>query len=974
MRHISLCQIRVKSAPIPLPFLNPASTRCFHIGRSNVRRKLQESVTVTAGCQRGAKTRSRIKLANLPQGGIALEPLPRDRDKPAYPTVIQQARRNMTKFEGCVLLTRVGSFYELYFEHAEEFGPLLNLKVAQKKTNAGPVAMAGFPFYQLDRFLKVLVQDLDRYVAVSEEFPNSSYVKAKSGILMFDRKVTRIVTPGTLIDENFMDPYENNFLLGIHIENKALDRPQDGEGHSLGTHESAKVPIGLAWFDLSTGDFFTQSTTLMSLPSAVARIGPREIVLDKNLLASYDHDVLPMLQEDRYLITRTQAPPEILPISEWSPMLETPVSDKSQAGFTTEEVAAGSLLLGYAKVRLLGMEMKLQPPLRRLAVENMGIDKSTMRALEIKSTLRDGVSKGSLFHAIRRTVTKSGSRLLANWLTSPSTSLSTINNRLNLVSKLLDDQDLRANITQLLRRCYDSQRLIQKFSMGRGDPEDLIALLRTIEATQGIFTILEDMLKCDGAASPIGHNVEQSHESHPGKANVAELLCRLSLDGPKELASQILAAIDEEGLMQKQRIEETEAANVVAAARAVVEAEVVEEERTTILKKGAFKKEPKGNSCRDGGTEFEDVWVMRKSASSILHDLHEALEDLGAEKLDLARKLREQLGTTSLTLRWTPSLGHICHVKGKDIRSSLAPLGDAKSVSSSKSTRSFHLPEWTQLGGRIDQTKLRIKAEEERIFQSLRGQVIRNLVKLRRNAVVLDELDVVCSFATLAHERNFVRPIVNLGSSHKIIGGRHPTVDAGLQEQGRSFVSNDCFIGEKERVWFITGPNMAGKSTFLRQNALITILAQIGSYVPAEYAEIGVVDQIFSRVSSLTSGSFALADFWNVKVGSADDLSRDRSTFMVEMLEAAEILKQATSRSFVGIPNLAGEIHLRSPRSLWMRSAEVQLQRMVSPLGLPESAIRVARDTLATLRPSITTQQSPVKEDRVEHPLASLSS
>jgi hypothetical protein len=113
MRRISLCQVRVKSVPIPIPLLNPTATRCFHISRSNVRRKLQESVTVTAGCQRGAKTRSKIRLTDLPQGGIALEPLPRDGDKPAYPTVVQQARRNMTKFEGCVLLTRVGSFYEV---------------------------------------------------------------------------------------------------------------------------------------------------------------------------------------------------------------------------------------------------------------------------------------------------------------------------------------------------------------------------------------------------------------------------------------------------------------------------------------------------------------------------------------------------------------------------------------------------------------------------------------------------------------------------------------------------------------------------------------------------------------------------------------------------------------------------------------------------------------------------------------------
>lgn len=181
----------------------------------------------------------------------------------------------------------------------------------------------------------------------------------------------------------------------------------------------------------------------------------------------------------------------------------------------------------------------------------------------------------------------------------------------------------------------------------------------------------------------------------------------------------------------------------------------------------------------------------------------------------------------------------------------------------------------------MDHLKIRMRQEEQTIFERLRREVILNLVKIRRNAAVMDELDVACSFATLAQEQQMVRPILNDGTCHKIVGGRHPTVKLGLEEQGRSFVSNDCFLGDSERIWLITGPNMAGKSTFLRQNALITILAQVGSFVPAAYAEIGIVDQIFSRI------------------GAADDLFRDQSTFMVEMLETATILKQATPKSFV---------------------------------------------------------------------------
>lgn len=236
----------------------------------------------------------------------------------------------------------------------------------------------------------------------------------------------------------------------------------------------------------------------------------------------------------------------------------------------------------------------------------------------------------------------------------------------------------------------------------------------------------------------------------------------------------------------------------------------------------------------------------------------------------------------SLSLRWAPGLGHFCHIKGaRDVRSSLQVTAAARDVKSTKSTRSFHNSEWTRLGGRIDQAKLQIRAEEQRVLQSLREEVILNLLHLRRNAVVLDQLDIACSFAVLAEEQRLVRPTVIEKNSHKIIGGRHPTVKLGLEEEGLAFVSNDCFVGEEERIWLITGPNMGGKSTFLRQNALISILAQVGSFVPADHAEIGLVDQIFTRV------------------GSADNLYRDQSTFMMEMLETAAILNQATPRSFV---------------------------------------------------------------------------
>ena len=218
---------------------------------------------------------------------------------------------------------------------------------------------------------------------------------------MNDRKVTRIITPGTLIDENFMDPFSNNYVLAIHTEPPV---------------KNSDV-VGLAWIDLSTGHFFLQSTTFTALPSFLARISPREIVLGEDLESSKDHGLFESLAEDRHIITY-QKSCDVKPIEEWASRLESPVSQTAIDSFSPEEVAAGGSLLEYVSTRLQSSDMKLQPPIRQ--VEVMGIDKHTMRALEIKKTMREDILTGSLLHVVRKTVTKGGARLLETWLSTSS--------------------------------------------------------------------------------------------------------------------------------------------------------------------------------------------------------------------------------------------------------------------------------------------------------------------------------------------------------------------------------------------------------------------------------------------------------------------------------------------------------------------------------------------------------------------------
>lgn len=262
-------------------------------------------------------------------------------------------------------------------------------------------------------------------MAISEEFANNVSGTVKSGGLLFDRRVTRTITPGTLIDEKFMDPYENNFLLAIH-PGHAGEPLQDTEDGSIPSElKTGSVSpsllsksVGLAWLDLSTGDFFTQTTKLGTLPSAVARIGAREIVLSSGLGDSLRKSLSNLLESQRDLVTYHLNQLKGLSMSSWTPMLETEVLEKTQATFTHEEVASGSLLLSYVQERLQGMGIKLQPPVRRQDKETMSIDKNSMRALEILGTSKEGLGggKGSLLHTVRRTVTTSGARLLKDWI------------------------------------------------------------------------------------------------------------------------------------------------------------------------------------------------------------------------------------------------------------------------------------------------------------------------------------------------------------------------------------------------------------------------------------------------------------------------------------------------------------------------------------------------------------------------------
>lgn len=692
------------------------------------------------------------------------------------------------------------------------------------------ISMAGFPLMHLDRHLKTLVQELGRFVAMAEEFRKKDWDRTKN---MFDRRVVRIISPGTLIDEKFLREEEYNFLLTISMN----DCKNEG-------------PIGLAWMDLSTGDFFTQASDETSLVDDVARIGPSEIVLPDSLQMSTSHPLLDANYEQQYLFTFADESSFSETFQQpWQSAVDAPTED-----YTLQELKASAALLAYVDRNLFGLRPSVQPPTRRTAEDTLRMDSHTLRALEIRKSIREQGIRGTLLSAIKRTVTKSGARLLSDYLCTPITSVKMINQRLDLVTFFLKRPHIRAYIRILLRASSDAQRTLQKFSLNRGEPEDLLGVKQTIEVMKQIKESL---------TAEVEKDLTQELEA------ISMLLERLQ--PPMEICQVIEEAIDEEALRVQMMKDRTMMEELEAQKAALNQDKTV----PTQPPRRVLKREIDLDAAADN-------WIIKPAFTKALQKLHKHLASSRKARTALEERLREQFKSPGLTLRSLPSYGFVVHVKLSSSGDVLIKdSNETTEVHRTKTTRYYLHREWTGLGTDIERTKAAIRSEELKTFEVIKMRVLEDMVLIRRNSRILDELDVSISFAEIAEEQNFSRPILDYGTSHVIRGGRHAIVEHGLRSRGRQFISNDCKVGDDERIWLITGPNMGGKSTFLRQNALITVLAQTGSYVPADYAAIGVVDQVFSRV------------------GAADNLFAGQSTFMVEMMETGEILNRATRRSFV---------------------------------------------------------------------------
>ncbi|KAI5954312.1 hypothetical protein KGF54_002087 [Candida jiufengensis] len=747
---------------------------------------------------------------------------------------------------GCVSFIQVGSFYEMHFDQAEEYGPKLGLKVAYKKTSNHVIPMAGFPLSQIKKFMEMLIHDHGVSVAIIDQYNNLS----KTNQNLIHRKVSRIVSPGTLVDESFLNFSQNNYLVSISFPPNMMKLPADPD-----------MIVGLAWVDVSVGDTFVQQTTLGNLISDLSRINPSEILISKEYMESSKSFIqwFPPLQELRRYFIRfhnTQYSDLKLQFKATAPAVRKALEDLS-----VREQAALNLALSYVNVNLPDAESLLDLPVRYYSKESLQMDSRTREALELteRGSGRKISASGTLLSTIRRTCTSSGARLLTQWLKSPLVDVKKIQERQQYVELFLSETHLRTGIRHRLQKIADFIRVIQKLSAGAGDD---MTNLNQIADTLVDLNDLKFYLK-------------EFNDNNAEKSSVLINFLK-DFDIPMHVADTIQDAIIQEdfGFAESRN----EIANEESANDDLVEDD---EEANTFTNN--FMKQYRINHEESTSQLYLSI---RKDYNEELRKLHLELDSIVEKENEFLQNLSTNLQQydPKVTISKKDQLGKLYNVlliSGKS--SSTKKISEVlhHDIISQKKTSLIYRPStWNKIQQELHTKQNSIKEIENEIVQNLRNVVLNEISKIRSLAKAVDFLDVTSSFAIIAEENDWVRPNIVKNSKLQILKGRHVVVESSLKSSGSMFTSNDLlFNSTKAKLWVVTGPNMGGKSTFLRQNALIVILAQVGSFVPAEKATIGIVDKIFTRI------------------GASDDLYNDLSTFMVEMIETSNILAHATPKS-----------------------------------------------------------------------------
>ncbi|MBR3123093.1 MAG: DNA mismatch repair protein MutS [Prevotella sp.] len=688
------------------------------------------------------------------------------------------------KYPDAVLLFRCGDFYETYGEDAVVAARILGITLTRRNNggNSGDTEMAGFPHHALDTYLPKLIR-AGRRVAICDQLEDPKLTKT-----LVKRGVTELVTPGVAMTDTVLNHKENNFLAAIHF---------------------GKTACGVAFLDISTGEFLTGEGNYDYVDKLLGNFSPKEVLYCRERKADFERyfgsrrtagNAFSVFELDDWVFTEQTARQKLL----------KHFGTHSLKGFGVEQLHNGIVASG-AIMQYLELTQHAQighiTHLQRIEEEKyVRLDKFTIRSLELVQPMQEGGR--SLLEVIDRTITPMGGRLLHRWLVFPLKEEAAINRRLDVVEYFFREPSFRQLASEQLQRIGDLERIVSKVAVGRISPREMVQLKNALQAIEPIKKSLSPDPSPEGEGRPeallqLGKNLH---------------LC-------EKLRNRIAREI------------QPDPPQVVA----------------------------KGNVIATGcNAELDELRNISANGRKYL--------------LQIQEREIQNTGISSLKVGYNNVFGYYLEVRNtyKD----KVPQDWVRKQTLAQAER-YITQELKEYEEKILGAEEKILALEEHIFSELVVAAQEYITQIQQNAVLIAQLDALLSFAQVAEENRYVRPTIFDDDLLDIRQGRHPVIEQQLPV-GEQYVPNDVQLDtEQQQIIIITGPNMAGKSALLRQTALITIMAQIGSFVPAESARIGLVDKIFTRV------------------GASDNISLGESTFMVEMTEAADILNNVTPRSLV---------------------------------------------------------------------------
>ena len=674
------------------------------------------------------------------------------------------------KHPDAVMLFRCGDFYETYSTDAIIAAEILGITLTKRANGKGKtVEMAGFPHHALDTYLPKLIRAGKR-VAICDQLEDPKTTKK-----LVKRGITELVTPGVSINDNVLNYKENNFLAAVHF---------------------GKSACGIAFLDISTGEFLTAEGPFDYVDKLLNNFAPKEILFERGKRGMFEGNFgskFFTFELDDWVFTESSSREKLLKHFE----------TKNLKGFGVEHLKNGIIASG-AILQYLDMTEHTQvghiTSLARIEEDKyVRLDKFTVRSLELIGSMNDGGS--SLLHVIDKTISPMGARLLKRWMVFPLKDEKPINDRLNVVEYFFRKPDFRELIEDELHRIGDLERIISKVAVGRVSPREVVQLKVALQAIE-----------------PIKEACQQA--DNPSLNRIGEQL------------------------------------NLCISIRDRIEKEINNDPPLLINKGGVIK---------DGvDTELDELRQIAYSGKDYL--------------LKIQQRESELTGIPSLKIAYNSVFGY--YIEVRNVHKDKVPQEWIRKQTLVNAER-YITQELKEYEEKILGAEDKILVLETRLYTELVQALSEFIPAIQINANQIARIDCLLSFANVAIENNYIRPVIEDNDVLDIRQGRHPVIEKQLPI-GEKYIANDVLLDNAtQQVIIITGPNMAGKSALLRQTALITLLAQIGSFVPAESAHIGLVDKIFTRV------------------GASDNISVGESTFMVEMNEASDILNNISSRSLV---------------------------------------------------------------------------